>query len=71
MKNFFKRLISLSLAALFVLSLATGIFAAKDESDLTVLFTHDLHSHFLPSASETGGVPKLSSGRVPVAILWQ
>ncbi len=55
MKNFFKRLISLSLAALFVLSLATGIFAAKDESDLTVLFTHDLHSHFLPSASETGG----------------
>ena len=36
----------------------TGAFAAPAEESptpLTILFTHDTHDHFLPSADETGG----------------
>ena len=41
----------LSLSLLFTVS-AEG---EADGKDVTVLFTHDLHSHFLPSAKEGGG----------------
>ena len=54
MKSIFKKLISLSLALVFVLSLSVGIFASEEKDTVTVLFTHDLHSHLLPSVSESG-----------------
>ena len=52
-----KRIFSLFLA--FILICATFIIipsASKPQKDdeITILFTHDLHSHFLPSANETG-----------------
>lgn len=45
------------LSMLMVLSLAVPVFArdADNKYETTVLFTHDLHSHFLPQPSEDGG----------------
>lgn len=34
--------------------LTVGAQAAPAGEEITVLFTHDLHSHLLPSANETG-----------------
>ncbi len=42
---------TLALAVVFCL----GAYAAAEARDVTVLFTHDLHSHLLPSRSEDGG----------------
>lgn len=42
---------------LFVILLTASLFVfphAAAEDEITVLFTHDLHSHFLPSADEDG-----------------
>ncbi|MBQ2676278.1 MAG: bifunctional metallophosphatase/5'-nucleotidase [Clostridia bacterium] len=52
-----KRLLSLTLAVLMLFSLCFTVSANKDPItyDATVLFTHDLHSHLLPSAHEDGG----------------
>ncbi len=61
MKKIISRVFSLILVAIMILSLCTGIAAAKDSSKVkvadkaTVLFTHDLHSHLLPSVAEDGG----------------
>jgi len=61
MKKLICRLFSLVLAAVMLMSLCTGIAATKEKIDLkeaeraTVLFTHDLHSHLLPSRAEDGG----------------
>ena len=60
MKKIISRIFSLILAAIMVLSLCTGIFAAKGDKvkiadRATVLFTHDLHSHLLPSVADDGG----------------
>lgn len=46
-----KRLITLAIAFILALMLC---FAASAK-DVTVLFTHDLHSHLLPSRDEDGG----------------
>lgn len=58
MKKNFSRILSLVLSLIFVLSLfafpCTAAEAVTGES-VTVLFTHDLHSHLLPSVSEDGG----------------
>ena len=54
MKNL-KRFLSLALSLMMIFSLC--IFtssAAESDSDITVLFTHDLHSHLLPSTNESG-----------------
>ncbi|MBQ6824662.1 MAG: bifunctional metallophosphatase/5'-nucleotidase, partial [Clostridia bacterium] len=48
-----KRLTALLLALLLLCSLCIGV--AAEEREITVLFTHDLHSHLLPSAAEDGG----------------
>lgn len=37
------------------LSVHTNVSAANSNYDVTILFTHDLHSHLLPSVSEDGG----------------
>lgn len=55
MKNMIKKISSLILALLFILTLSVSVYAADEGSDVTVLFTHDLHSHLLPSRSEDGG----------------
>ena len=49
-----RRLSALILAALVVLSM-TPAAPAAEPNRTTILFTHDLHSHFLPQAEEDGG----------------
>ena len=55
MKNLTKRLIAVSLALITVLSLLVSVSAEETATDITILFTHDLHSHLLPSDSEDAG----------------
>ena len=45
-------------ALVLALLLAMGCIpwgAAADAQEVTILFTHDLHSHFLPQRAEDGG----------------
>ncbi len=49
-----KRLFTLLLAALMLFA-AIPVSAAQAPQTVTVLFTHDLHSHFLPSRDTDGG----------------
>ncbi len=48
-----KRLFAIFLIALMLVPMAVSTFAG--DTEITVLFTHDLHSHFLPSRAEDGG----------------
>jgi 2',3'-cyclic-nucleotide 2'-phosphodiesterase (5'-nucleotidase family) len=52
----FKRVLTVLLVLVMVLGVCALPAAAADssESELTILFTHDLHSHLLPSANESG-----------------
>lgn len=51
-----KKLFSLLTAVLLVLSMAPAAFADPQARwETTILFTHDLHSHFLPQDTEDGG----------------
>lgn len=50
-----KRLSALLLALLLVCGMAGNTFAAPEQEGLTVLFTHDLHDHVIPSPDEDGG----------------
>ena len=52
MKGF--RPLAALLALLLVLTLSPAL-AAPEQREVTVLFTHDLHSHFLPQEVEGGG----------------
>ena len=45
---------ALCLVVLIILSAAVTV-SAQNDKNVTVLFTHDLHSHFLPSKAEDGG----------------
>ena len=56
----FRRICGLLMAAVLTVSLTLPAWAAEEGSqqgrqETTVLFTHDLHSHFLPQATEDGG----------------
>ena len=54
--NKLKRLVCLLLSVLLVFPLGLCVSAQEpDVRQATILFTHDLHSHFLPSANEGGG----------------
>ena len=55
MKKLITKVLSVTLALVFILSLYPAVFAKETTGDITVLFTHDLHSHFLPSKNEEGG----------------
>ncbi len=56
MKELFKRILAPILALLLLLPLLLAMpVGAEEATEFTVLFTHDLHSHFLPSAAESGG----------------
>lgn len=50
-----KRVFALVLALLVLMGCFAGAFAAEETREATVLFTHDLHSHFLPAVDEDGG----------------
>ncbi|MBQ8524672.1 MAG: bifunctional metallophosphatase/5'-nucleotidase [Clostridia bacterium] len=54
MKKSFCRVIAILITLITIVSLSVTVNADDDES-ITVLFTHDLHSHLLPSRSEDGG----------------
>ncbi|MBQ3009804.1 MAG: bifunctional metallophosphatase/5'-nucleotidase [Oscillospiraceae bacterium] len=49
-----KRLFSLILAMMLMVCLTVPAAAAEDTTEVTVLFTHDLHSHLQPANDETG-----------------
>lgn len=55
MKNIMRRAAAVLLALVMLLSLSPLSYATKPEELVTVLFTHDLHSHFLPSNEDDGG----------------
>ncbi|MBQ6788684.1 MAG: bifunctional metallophosphatase/5'-nucleotidase [Clostridia bacterium] len=58
MKKLSIRVLSVLLAVLMLTSLSVTAFAASADDaaeNVTVLFTHDLHSHLLPSKDEDGG----------------
>ena len=55
MKRFLKFFSVIVLSLVIGLSVNTDVFAASPNYDVTILFTHDLHSHLLPSVDENGG----------------
>ena len=50
----FKRITALALALIICTFLCVFPASANDNAQLTLLFTHDLHSHLLPAANENG-----------------
>ena len=70
--NYTKRFLSVILVLVTLLSLwiiPSAAEAAEDE--ITILFTHDLHSHLLPAANETGGGEYGGYARLMTAIKEQ
>ena len=55
MKQLTKRIACLALAVMLVMMLGVTVYANAPTYKATILFTHDLHSHLLPSADEGGG----------------
>ncbi len=55
--NRMRRVFGFLLSMLMILSLSVPAFATEpsEKFETTVLFTHDLHSHFLPQPAEGGG----------------
>ena len=49
------RFLSLVICLMVLLGCFTGVTATQDGIEATILFTHDLHSHFLPAVDEDGG----------------
>ena len=49
-----KRMFSLLIALILMLSLALPAAAAEEVKQVTILFTHDMHSHLLPANDEKG-----------------
>ena len=54
MKRFIKRLIATLLVTAIALSICVAFATESGEKEVTILFTHDLHSHLLPSLDEAG-----------------
>ena len=54
MKQTFLRVTAVTLTLLMLLTICIFPQAAEPEDEITILFTHDLHSHLLPSVSEEG-----------------
>ena len=48
------RVCALLLVGAMLLSLCITVFAAEESTPVTILFTHDLHSHLLPAVGEDG-----------------
>ena len=70
--NYTKRFLSVILVLVTLLSLCIIPSAAEGaEDEITILFTHDLHSHLLPAANETGGGEYGGYARLMTAIKAQ
>ncbi|MBQ6929565.1 MAG: bifunctional metallophosphatase/5'-nucleotidase [Oscillospiraceae bacterium] len=54
MKKFLKRLSVFAAVLIISAAMSITVSAQSANKDVTVLFTHDLHSHFLPSVDENG-----------------
>lgn len=54
MRQSFYRILGLFLVLTLLLGISATVFG-ENEKTATILFTHDLHSHFLPSVKEDGG----------------
>ena len=54
MQKTFVRILCFLLAGIMLLSLVVTAFAKEEQDTVTVLFTHDLHSHLLPAIGEDG-----------------
>ena len=54
MKKNLIRIVALLLAAIMLLGLVVTVFAEENSGEVTILFTHDLHSHLLPANDENG-----------------
>ena len=51
----FKRLSALIMAFVMIAAICIlPVTAEESAEEITILFTHDLHSHFLPSVDENG-----------------
>ncbi len=55
MKTMLKRFAALALVLLLCTGCLLPARAAAEKTEVTILFTHDLHSHLLPSVDENGG----------------
>lgn len=64
-----KRIVALLCALALCFSLC--IMPSADEKEITVLFTHDLHSHLLPTAKESGDGEYGGYARIMTAIKEQ
>ncbi len=54
--KYLRRLSGLAVSLLLlVMVLALSVGAEGTETQATILFTHDLHSHFFPQRTEDGG----------------
>ena len=53
--KYIRRVTSATLAVLMVLCMLLPALATGATHETTILFTHDLHSHFLPQPTEGGG----------------
>ncbi len=60
-----KKMMKLLIVLLMVLGMGFPVSAESDNEEVTILFTHDMHSHFLPSedadGNEVGGFARLMS----------
>lgn len=67
MKTIFRKVLAILISVIILCGafLSVGVVATSGAQDVTVLFTHDLHSHLLPSAdtdgSTYGGYARLST----------
>ncbi|MBO5510463.1 MAG: 5'-nucleotidase C-terminal domain-containing protein [Clostridia bacterium] len=67
-----QRLLALTMILVTILSLCVIPGTAETvEDEITILFTHDLHSHLLPAANETGGGEYGGYARLMTAIREQ
>lgn len=55
MKKTIKKLLFLIILTITVIFASLSIYAQEQNTTATVLFTHDLHSHLLPSSNGNGG----------------
>lgn len=50
-----KRMLAFVLAVLVLIGCCGSVFSTEEGTEATILFTHDLHSHFLPAVEEDDG----------------
>lgn len=58
MKTIFRKVLAILISIIILCGafFSVGVVATASAQDVTVLFTHDLHSHLLPSADTDGSI---------------